>query len=368
MSTSSRPPDRREGHAASRAVRVDGHTRNYPLDCWYVAATGDEVGRRLLARTLLDRRIVLRRTDAGDVIAFEDRCPHRGYPLSQGTVQRDEVVCGYHGFAFGPTGACVRVPSQSALPYGAALSMLAVRERGPYVWVWLGNRSRSGLRSPEEVPWLSDDAVTVFGGQLEIAANYLLLHENLADVTHVPFVHPEVSPAVLRAAAPPLDVRVSEASVHYQRDYPPAGLADWHLHATGLPPAGQYQERESGSFRSPGLWVDDWEVLATADGIVPHTYSLRFAQAVTPVAPDRSRLVWHVGRNFRTADAGVTASLRALFGEYYERVARVAETLQGTIAEMGPRPMFNVSADAAALQVRRIIAMMLAEESGPRRI
>ena len=92
------------------------------------------------------------------------------------------------------------------------------------------------------------------------------------------------------------------------------------------------------------------------------SYAVRFAQAVTPVDGGTSRLVWRLGRNFATGAGWVTASLQTLFGEYYGRVAFVAEEIHRTIAASGPAAEFNVNADAAALQVRRIITLMLEEE------
>ena len=50
---------------------------NYPRDCWYVAATSDEVGSGLLGRKLLDRPVVLYRLASGEAVALEDRCAHR---------------------------------------------------------------------------------------------------------------------------------------------------------------------------------------------------------------------------------------------------------------------------------------------------
>jgi vanillate O-demethylase monooxygenase subunit len=341
-------------------------TRNYPVNCWYVAASSDEVEARVLGRRLVDVSVAMYRTGAGEVVAFEDRCPHRAYPLSRGRVEGDRVVCGYHGFAFDAGGRCVHVPSQANVPYGAQLRMIPVQERPPYVWLWLGEPVRAGLRVPEEVPWLSDPSWVVFGGELDVQANYLLLHENFADVTHLPLVHPEIAPAVLTdAAPPPLEIEVTETAVWYARNYPAASLAEWHGRATGLPRDGLYEQRESGTFMSPALWVDAWEVFAPeGDGGASRSHSLRFAQAVTPIAPDRSRLVWRVGRNFRTGAPWVTAALRSLFTEYYGRVGELAEQLQQVIDLGGPRAEVNVSADAAALQVRRIVAGMLAEEGG----
>ena len=67
---------------------------NYPFNCWYVAALSDEVGAGLLARRLLDKHVVLYRRASGEVVALEDRCVHRAYPLSEGRLDSDRVVCG----------------------------------------------------------------------------------------------------------------------------------------------------------------------------------------------------------------------------------------------------------------------------------
>ena len=67
---------------------------------WYVAAYGREVGRELLARTVLGEPLVLYRTEAGEAVVLADRCVHRRYPLSQSRLDGDTIVCGYHGFTF----------------------------------------------------------------------------------------------------------------------------------------------------------------------------------------------------------------------------------------------------------------------------
>lgn len=54
-----------------------------------------------------DRQICLLRTGEG-VIAFEDRCPHRGHPLSAARCEDGVLRCALHGWEFSvPEGEAV---------------------------------------------------------------------------------------------------------------------------------------------------------------------------------------------------------------------------------------------------------------------
>ena len=56
--------------------------------------------------------------------------------------------------------------------------------------------------------------------------------------------------------------------------------------------------------------------------------------------------------------------LLPIFTDYYRRVQSILETMQDVLDSDGPRKEVNVSADAAALQVRKIIRNMVADETG----
>jgi len=88
---------------------------DFPKNAWYAAAWDTEVKRRLLPRTICGRHVVLyRRTD--DVcVALENARWHRLLPLSQGRLEGDDVVCGYHGLIYNPQGRCVYMPSQKSI-------------------------------------------------------------------------------------------------------------------------------------------------------------------------------------------------------------------------------------------------------------
>jgi nitrite reductase (NADH) small subunit len=65
---------------------------------WYEIGSLDDIPRRG-ARCVMspDGRIAVFRTADDRVFATEDRCPHRGGPLSQGIVHGAAVTCPLHG-------------------------------------------------------------------------------------------------------------------------------------------------------------------------------------------------------------------------------------------------------------------------------
>ena len=81
-------------------------------NAWYVAGWSSEFGNDLIAVKILDENIVMYRTSKGQVIAMEDRCPHRFSPFQWANLLGDDIQCGYHGITYNCEGLCVRIPSQ----------------------------------------------------------------------------------------------------------------------------------------------------------------------------------------------------------------------------------------------------------------
>jgi vanillate O-demethylase monooxygenase subunit len=333
-----------------------------PTDCWYALATATEVGSRLLAVRALDGPVVLFRRESGQVVALEDRCAHRAYPLSDGTLEGDTVRCGLCGFVYDASGQCVSVPTQPRVPFGAHVASYPTQERDGLVWVWLGEPGRARLSRVPELAWLTDPGWATVGDTATIEAGFLLLHENFADVTQVPFVAPDIAPAALAEAPPPLEVVVTETTVELGRTFPATPVPAWQAEMLELgAAAGRTVQR--GFFHSPAVWSDQWDVAWDADaGRGEGTARLRFTQLVTPLDDRRSRLHWRVSRDFAIDSAAADEQMTAMFGDYYARVQHAMETAQAVLDRDGPGPEVNVAADVAALRVREIVRGMLAEE------
>ena len=329
-----------------------------PRDCWYAPAASADVDRDLLPLRVAGVPIVLFRTEDGEVVALEDRCAHRAYPLSAGMLIGDTVRCGLCGFVYDRTGACVSVPSQPHVPYGAKVASYPVRESDGLVWTWVGTPGRAGLHRIPQLPWLADDGWSTVTGEEDVEASFLLLHENFADVTQVPFVAPDIAPSVLGGTAPELDVVVSETAVSLHRDFPPAPLPAWQAEVVGCPLDQPYRTEQSGFFPSPAVWVDHWDA-TSADG---DWVRLRFTHLVTPVDESSSRLLWAVSRDFALGNRAVDQYLDGIFTDYYDRVIEAMEIAQETLEIDGPGPEVNVNADAVGLKIREIVADLLTEE------
>jgi phenylpropionate dioxygenase-like ring-hydroxylating dioxygenase large terminal subunit len=334
----------------------------FPRNAWYALAPSEEVGREPLAVRALDTPFVLYRTTAGDVVALEDRCVNRPYPLSRGRVDGDRLVDGYTGFVYGSDGTVLSVPSQEHVPVGARARAFAVLETDGFVWGWPGDPALAKLRPAPEASWLADPAWSTFGESRTVRASALLLQDNLADITHVAVVDPTITPPALQDTPPALQVEVSQTRVRFWREYPAAPVPEYQRELLGLPPGARYPQREEGAFVSPGLWVDRWSVAVGGGSVTRPTFV--FTHTLTPVDGRTTRHTWRVSRNFAPGDRA-QGVLQPIFRAYYETVREILETMQEVLDRDGRRREVRVQADAAMLQVRKIMARLVAEEQDP---
>jgi phenylpropionate dioxygenase-like ring-hydroxylating dioxygenase large terminal subunit len=334
---------------------------NYPFNCWYVAATSDELGQSLLGRRLLGRRVVIYRRGSGQLVAMEDQCVHRAYPLSAGHLDGDRLVCGYHGFAYDPDGSLVEVPSQDNVPHGACVRTFPVRENPPFVWIWLGEPGVAALHPPPRTPWFAEPEWASTGETLHVQANFLLLHEHYLDLTNIYAMHPELVPPGMEALPPLDEVDLSEMSVSYSRAAPPAPLTEWEVKATGLPPSGTYARRESGTFVSPALHVQRYSI----DVENGQAHEMLRIHGFTPEGPAATHVFLQLVRNYGTDSEAVAEQMRAVFHQTAQRDVAVLETVQRQLGEdLEPRRDINVKADRAAVRARRVVQAMVNEEAG----
>jgi len=219
---------------------------------WYVAAFATEVSRDFLPRRLLGKRVVLFRTEFGEPVALSDRCAHRAYPLSLGTLEGDTIVCGYHGFRFDVQGNCVEVPSASKCPKGIGVARYPVVEKGPLVWIWMGDPDAADTALLPEQDWLSSPAWKHSQGSFHLNANYVSMHENLLDLTHLSYLHANTfgTPDYARAA---FRSEIREGYFALHRDVVPTTLPPVWAKPTQLEGCTTAARIVKSEFKSPAF-------------------------------------------------------------------------------------------------------------------
>jgi vanillate O-demethylase monooxygenase subunit len=159
-------------------------------NAWYIAAWADELAQKPLARRLLGEPVVLFRDRTGRAAAIADRCCHRATPLSLGEVVEQGLRCGYHGLVFDGAGRCVHIPGQERIPERAAVPSYPLVERDHFLWVWMGEAASA---DPARIPDASHHNDIAHWPErhdkLHIKGSYLLMVDNLMDLTHLGYVH-----------------------------------------------------------------------------------------------------------------------------------------------------------------------------------
>lgn len=332
------------------------HTTPFVRDEWYVAAFADELDRSLRSRTLLGVDVLLYRRQDGVPIALRNRCPHRSFPLSRGRLDGDRVICGYHGLAFGPDGRCAHIPSQALVPSGVAAQAFPVVERGPLVWIWMGEPQAADPGAIPEHPWLASPDYTHIAGYIHVACNYVRLHENVLDLTHFPFLHGEAVGDIAFAQSP-FDVEEAQDQVRIIRrltDHP-VNLG----YGSMIGNLGHRVNRTSDArFVSPALHVAHATVEDLEGGVGGRTaFHFKIQHMFTPETATSTHYFWASARDVaiddQTLSDGARERVRATFMEDVEAL----EAIERIWADEPPEfREISVTGDRAGLLMRRIIA------------
>jgi phenylpropionate dioxygenase-like ring-hydroxylating dioxygenase large terminal subunit len=347
----------------------------YATNLWYVAMWADELHiGELQARTICEQPIVLYRGPEGRPVALEDRCAHRFAPLSLGRLcqQAATVECPYHGLQFDASGACVLNPHGSGrIPATLAVRAYPVVERHTLLWIWLGADEPDATLIPD-YSHLDPGAEGVVSKRdwMEMAVDYQLMIDNLLDLSHAAFLHRGLLGNDGTAQA---EVAIASAgrSVTVTRLSP------------NIDPPAMFDLM----YRNDSQPVDFWSVMRW-----DAPSCLRHDAGVCPPGADRGAGITVIGSHLVTPsskgkcyyhiaavrlgeapseeDSNVAEQLSALRRYAFEEQDRpILEAQQRAYdAAGGPESLRPVmlSIDAGPLRARRVLATIIAAESGSR--
>lgn len=155
----------------------------------FVGKSSDFQEGKPLRRDVMTLKIVIIRK-MGQLKAFDDRCPHRGFSLSANCKKlKDDTLfqCSYHGWRFDNNGTLIERPGFiEERPLSYKLPSYEVTEQGGLVFV---STDKEASVVPQALLDLSDNNFDPINVIQDLKASSLHVVENLLDPFHTHYVH-----------------------------------------------------------------------------------------------------------------------------------------------------------------------------------
>jgi len=147
----------------------------YPGQAWLpLCRSGDVRERSCRSERLAQWRLVLFRDAEGMVRALEDRCPHRGVPLSLGTCERGRLVCAYHGMQADGDGRFGNL----------RIRTVPVQEHAGIVWAYTGDQRLAQESALPDLGRYGKQGSVDLAVDLDMKTHFSLALDNGVDLTH----------------------------------------------------------------------------------------------------------------------------------------------------------------------------------------
>ena len=334
---------------------------------WYVAALSSELVEQPISRRILGDDVAMFRNASGAAVAFADRCPHRGYPLSLGTVVGDRLICGYHGFTFDCEGVCVSIPGQERVPGRADVRTYCLVERGPWVWIWMG-RAAPDVAALPDTPWLTDrEHWSMVSGMATIDAPFHLLVDNLLDLSHETYLH-NGSIGTPEVAATPFEVEVQDDGrvVRVYRHMNAVECPSFYSRTTGL--EGKVDRWQDIEYTPPSFYLLHARIAPVGEPPLPsgdddHAFHMKILYGLTPSTETSVHDFWALARDFRVDDADVDEFLATMqAGVVREDVDALNILHARAVREVEPTEV-SAKIDRGGLAARRVLSSMFERQS-----
>jgi vanillate O-demethylase monooxygenase subunit len=348
--------------------------RYFVENTWYAAAWEYEIEEadNRLARTICEVPLVFFKGEHGKYIALDDRCCHRAAPLSIGRVEGNCIRCMYHGLLYDETGQVIEIPGQDQISKSLKVKSYKVANKGGLVWIWMGDPELADESDIYDFPAMEDpENWRGFDKQsyLHYQANWLLIVDNLADFSHVAFVHTNTLGGSEAYA-------YSTLAENIQKDDDGFSMERWHRNSNNPPfHAKVIPEDELDNLvdraniiqmRIPGVFL--METLFAPPGWDPEKDSrdnvreYRNCQFMTPETRNTTHFFWNYFHNWDMDNPAISASLKESLLEGFMEDKFFIEDQQKLLEASPDFVPRAIAADEAFVHFRNKWAQRLKQE------
>ncbi|NQV56787.1 MAG: aromatic ring-hydroxylating dioxygenase subunit alpha [Rhodospirillales bacterium] len=335
-------------------------------NAWYLGAWSEELSDGHLGRTIMNEPIVFFRGPDGKAAALEDRCCHRGAPLTHGQVVEAGIECGYHGLIFNGSGACVDIPGHDNIPPQTKVRSYPVVERQEFVWIWMGEAARADESKIIDFQFHDQpDKWPNKKGMIPIKSNYMMMIDNLMDLTHLGYVHAKTIGGNPRAhAKAEFDAMPTENGARFDRWMMDAAPPPTYKKAVGF--EGNVDRWWDFEYVAPSSvlqWNGAIDVGKNArENQDQPGFHLRLFHSATPETEGSFHYFFSAANGYQQDDPEAT---EVLFGEIFPTFIEDKEIMEVQQArlELDPgRKLVAIPSDKALTHARQTIRRLVAEE------
>jgi phenylpropionate dioxygenase-like ring-hydroxylating dioxygenase large terminal subunit len=339
---------------------------HFAKNCWYVAAWSGELGSKPVCRKIIGETVLLFRKQDRSVVALDDTCPHRFAPLHKGVLVDDLIECPYHGLRFDALGACAHNPHAPGVkPAAARLRSYPIVERDRFIWIWMGTPELADASAIPDFHWLNEvDKYTLTSdAQMRQSLNYVLITDNLLDLSHGQFLHPTTLGNTAMAGGTASTRQVGHR-IHYDRWNPDGEAPTLFTVAGAATPGSRVDFWNEMRWDPPGSFYLEVGITATGEAREKGVF-LGSAHLLTPEDDTHTVYRYILFRTFSRDDPNITPAIEALVAKAFTEedepmISAIQERMAGRDF-WSLRPVL-LAGDKAAVLARRTLDSMIETE------
>ncbi|RJF95119.1 aromatic ring-hydroxylating dioxygenase subunit alpha [Noviherbaspirillum saxi] len=335
-------------------------------NAWYIAAWANEVTGKPLARRILNEPIVLFRDKTGKAAALVDRCCHRAVPLSLGQVTEEGLQCGYHGLTFDCSGQCVSVPGQDKIPQKARVRNYLLVEKDEFLWIWMGEAEKADTSKIIDYPYHNDYKKWPHKhGLYHVKCNYMLLVDNLMDLTHIGYIHGKtIGGSPMTHVKAEMETIPTDTGLKFTRWMP--NSVPPPTYAKAVPFKGNVDRWQEFEYIAPTSIIQWSGAIDAGKGARENRdqpgFSLRLYHGLTPETETTTLYFWSTANGYRQDEPEATELLYQEIGKAFMEDKEIVEAQQQRMTELGESMLVDTISDRTRVHMRRTVDRLLKEE------
>jgi vanillate O-demethylase monooxygenase subunit len=260
------------------------------------------------------------------------------------------------------------VPGQSHISDNVRVRSYPLVEKNQFLWIWMGDAASADTSRIVDFPYHDDKAHWPNKHDCyPIKGNYMLMVDNLMDLTHLGYLHART------VGGNPL----AHVNAEMTTTRTPTGIKFTRWMKNSVPPpsyvkaAGfqgrvdRWQEFEWVAPSSVLQWTGAADAGTGVDeGTREGGFQFRLFHGLTPETETSCFYFWSCANGYRQNEPEATEQLYREIAPTFVEDKDMVEAQQARLCELGEQGLVNIASDANRMIMRRFIERLMAQENG----